>query len=218
MIAWMMDAKIRLATGGENGLEQFFQRLWQQRGDGPLVDDDLREVFAGLTGQDPAPFWREYIQGRAELDAKEITKAYGLRFESLAPWEQSASGEAAKDRTRSYTGISFSGDAPVIKNVLPGSPAAKAGLSYGHEIIAVGGWRTASADAVQQRFRDCGVGEKVDVLAVDRGRIQRHELELAENPFRSIRLVPSAAPSPFQRTVFQSWTGQPYPARTRGRP
>jgi len=218
-VAWMMDAKLRLASAGEAGLEQFFQHLWQHFGDRSLSDGDLRQAFQELSRQDPGPFWRDFIQGCAELDSAEITKAYGLRFERVAPWENGAETKdtLAQQRTRIYTGLSFTRDTSTIQNVVPGSPAARAGLNYGQEILAVGGWRTASADEVQQRFADQELGAAVEVLAADRGRVFRCQVEPAENPLRAIRLLPAVAPTPAQKLAFQAWTGQPLPLPIKGR-
>ena len=218
-VAWMMDAKLRLASEGEKGLEQFFQALWQRFGDRSLRDGDLRAVFQDLTGQDPEPFWRDFIQGCSELDPGEITKAYGLRFDRVPAWERGPEPKDAtlRGRGRVYTGLTFSRETTTVQNVVPGSPAAKAGLTYGHEVVAVGGWRTACAEDVEQRFCDREVGEPVEVLATDRGRVFTCVLVTEENPQRFVRLQPSLAPSPAQRAAFQAWTGQPLPLPSKGR-
>ena len=97
-------------------------------------------------------------------------------------------------------------------NVVPGSPAAKAGLSYGMAILAVNGWRTASAGEVQRRLGDRAPGDPVELLAVDRGRVRTCLLTLEEHPFRTIQLVADPAAGAAQREAFGAWTGQAFPA------
>jgi len=206
LVAWMMDAELRLASGGGHGLDTFFARLWQRFGDGAVTDGDLRAAYLELAGQDPGPFWSRFIQGRAELDPAAIKKAYGLTFTALAPGDP-----AAVRRARAYAGLSCAGEAPTLANVMPGSPAARAGLGYGMEILAVDGWRTATAQEVQRRLGDRGPGDRVELLAVDRGRVRACPLTLEENPHRIIQIGPDPAAAPVQREAFGAWTGQPFP-------
>ena len=123
----------------------------------------------------------------------------------------------AQQRARIYTGLSFSRETATIQNVIPGSPAAQAGLNYGQEILAVGGWRTSCADDIQQRFADHQVGQVVEVLATDRGRVFHCQVQPAENPLRAIRFLPAVAPAPAQKLAFQAWTGQTLPPPIKGR-
>lgn len=216
MVAWMMDAELRLASNGERGLDHLFGTLWRRAGDGPVTDRDLRAAYAELTGGDPGPFWSSFIQGKAELDSGAIQRAYGLRFAAKAPWELLANGEAedpdAVRRARVYSGLTFSGDAPSVVNVHPGSPGARAGLGYGMAILAVNGWRTATAPDIQRRLGDGGPGDRMELLAVDRGRVRTCVLTLEEHPLRTTQIGADPAATAAQRGAFSAWTGQPFPA------
>jgi predicted metalloprotease with PDZ domain len=216
MAAWIMDAQLRLGSGGEAGLDTLFARLWQRIGDGAVTDGDLRETYRELGGGDPGPFWSRFIQGRAELDPGPIEAAYGLKLKAKAPWELLANGEAgdpdAVRRARAYAGLVFAEDGPSLANVLPGSPAAQAGLGYGMEILAVNGWRTVSAADVQRQLGARGPGDRVEILALERGRVRSIALTLAENPQRTIQISAAPGATAAQREAFGAWTGQPFPA------
>jgi predicted metalloprotease with PDZ domain len=222
MVAWMMDAELRLASGGARGLDHLFALAWQRFGDGPVTDGDLRTLYRELTGQDPAPFWARYIQGREPLDPGPIAKAYGLRFNAKAPWEMLCGPDAddpdAQRRARVYAGLAFSGEAPAVVNVAPGSPAARAGLSYGMTILAVNGWRTLTSGEIQRRLGDRAPGDAAELLAVDRGRVRTFSLTLEEHPLRTIQLAPDPAAGAAQREAFSAWTGQPFPAPRAAQP
>jgi len=217
MVAWMMDAELRLASVGAKGLDELFGLLWERHGDGHVTDADVREAYREMTGREPEPFWRRYIQGKDELDGGEVEKAYGLKLVSKAPWENLSQADAedpdAMRRARIFSGLTFSGNGPAIQNVLPGSPAAKAGLGYGMEIIAVDGWRTASAQEVQARIGDSGPGDQLAILAADRGRVDTYALTLAENPLRATAIQADPKASAAQKAAFLAWTGQALPAR-----
>jgi predicted metalloprotease with PDZ domain len=215
LIAWMMDAKFRLATGGKSGVDDYFRLLWKKFGDGHITDADLKEAYRTLSGEDPGPFWQRYIAGVAEPDAEPIERAYGLKLARLAPWE-ALTAEDAKDpetlaRARVYTGLSFLGESASILNVVPGSPAAKAGMAYNEEVLAVNGWRTHSAMEITRRLGDRKIGDTVEVITTDRGRVKRCRLVVEENPQRITRIVPQPKASTAQKNAFKDWTGQPFP-------
>jgi predicted metalloprotease with PDZ domain len=215
LVAWMMDAEVRLASGGEHGLDRYFALLWERIGDGPVADGDLRAAYRELAGQDPGPFWDRYIRGTAELDPGAIQRAYGLVFQAQAPWEQPGNGEAgdpeALRRARSFAGLALAGDTPVVANVVPGSPAAKAEVGFGMELLAVDGWRTGTAQEVVRRLGDRGPGDRVELLAAERGRVRPLVLTLVENPCRATVITADPGADQAQRDAFGAWTGQPFP-------
>ncbi len=215
LIAWMVDAKIRLASVGKLGVDEYVRFLWNKFGDGSITDADLREAYRTLCGEDPEPFWRDYVSGVKELDPGPIEKAYGLRLVKLAPWEALSPEELqdaeALGRAKVYSGLSFSGDSATILNVVPGSPAAEAGLAYNQEILSVNGWRTTAGSDIAKRIGDQRVGDPIEILATDRGRVKRYGLTLKENPQRITRIVPESKASPTQRDAFKDWTDQPFP-------
>jgi predicted metalloprotease with PDZ domain len=219
MVAWLMDATIRDGSHGKAGLPELFALLWARHGEGGLTDADIRRTFQELSGQDPEPFWAAYISGRTELDPAPLRRAYGLALESHAPWDGLPSVEqkdpADLRRARAWTGLVLSPQGPTVQNVLPGSPAAKAGLSFGMEILAVDGWRTTTAAEVQRGLAEPGPGGSVRVLAADHGRILEATVPVVENPERTYRLVPDPQATASQRRAFEAAYGQAFPAAVK---
>jgi predicted metalloprotease with PDZ domain len=223
MVAWLMDAALREGSRGRAGLPDLFRLLWTRHGENGLGDADIRRAFQDLSGQDPAPFWAAYISGRAELDPAPLRRAFGLHMEARAPWEGLApelqADPAALRRAQAWTGLVLGTNGPVVQNVIPDSPAAKAGLSFGMEILAVDGWRTLTADEVRRGLAEPGPGGVALVLASDRGRVLEARVPVVESPERSHRLVPDAKVGSAQRAAFAAAFGQPFPSATlkRGR-
>ena len=225
LVAWLMDASLREGSGGRAGLAEYFALLWNRHGDTGLTDADLRRAFHDLSGKNPAPFWNKYISGRAELDGALLQRAFGLRLEAQAPWERLAEEErkdpAALRRARAWTGLVLAANGPTVQNVLPGSPAAEAGLSFGMEILAVDGWRTSSAAEVQRSLAQVGPGGRATVLAAERGRVFEVQVSVKESPERSHRLLPDPRARATQRASFLASYGQPWPSpplKRGGRP
>jgi predicted metalloprotease with PDZ domain len=218
-VGLMMDAQIRVGSKGAKGMEDLFALLWQRHGEKGLTDADIRKAYQELSGLDPEPFWNAHIRHGEPLDASAIEAAYGLKFEAKAPWE-SLPAEDLKDASltrfaKSYVGLEFgtTPDVPTIKNVIPGSPAFVAGLSYGQEILAVNGWRTTLGTEVQQRISDVQVDEKILFTVVERGRVKTISVLVIENPRRTFAILPNPMATDEQKGVFTKWTGQPFPAQ-----
>ncbi len=220
MVGWLMDAAIRAGSKGEKGLPDLFAALWK-RHDGGITDAKVRKAFEELSGAAAAPFWDAYITGREELDASLIEKAFGLKMDLRAPWELLPPDELrdadAVARAKAWTGLTFgapspAGDPAAVLNVQPGSPAFKAGISYGHEIVAVEGWRTMTGTDVKKRLADVPVGKSAEITYVDRGRVQVVKVKVEASPLRILRILPNALANATQKAAFTAWTGQPYPA------
>lgn len=216
MVAWLMDAALREGSRGKAGLPDLFTMLWTRHGEQGLTDADIRRAYADLSGQDPEPFWAAFISGRAELDPAPLHRAFGLAMEARAPGE-GLSPEEQQDpailrRARAWTGLVLATGGPTVQNVIPGSPAAEAGLSYGMEILAVDGWRTTTPAEVQRGLAEPGPGGRVKVLAADRGRVFETTVPVVDNPERSHRLVPDARASAAQRAAFEAAYGQAFPS------
>ncbi len=221
MVGLMMDAQIRLGSKGTKGLEDLFAVLWQRHASSGLTDADIRNAYRDISGLDPEPFWDAHIKGHGDLDSSAIEKAYGLRFEAKAPWE-SLPPEDAKDPglarfSKSYVGLTFGrngangADPSVIQNVIPGSPAFLAGLSYGQEILSVDGWRVATGAEAKARLADVPAGKSAEILVADRGRVRSVSVSVIENPARIYKIVPDPLATEAQKTAFTAWTGQPFP-------
>ena len=216
MVAWLMDATIREGSKGKAGVADLFALLWARHGERGLTDAEVRRAFLELSGRDPEPFWEAYISGRAELDATHLRRAFGLVMEATAPWEalapEEAKDPAALRRARAWTGLVLASNGPTIQNVIPDSPAAKVGLSFGMEIVAVDGWRTTTAAEVQRGLAEPGPGGKVTVLASDRGRVFAVEVPVAESPERTYRLTMDPRTGAMQKSAFAASYGQPHPS------
>ena len=221
LVGWMMDARIRLGSKGRHGLADLFRHLWDRHGDAGIGDPDIRRAYEELSGEAAAPFWEAFISGREELDPAEIEAAYGLRFEARAAWEVLPPAEAEdpllQARAKGSTGLVLQKDRPVVQNVLPGSPAYKAGLSYGMELLAVDGWRVATARLAQERLQDRTVGSEVELLAEGSGRVQAYRLVIALDPGRTYRITADPLAGPRQRAAFEAWTGLPFPLKQAAR-
>ena len=94
----------------------------------------------------------------------------------------------------------------VVKNVLPGSPAAAAGLTFGDEIVAVGGDRVNAA-TVARRMGDHPPGRAVVVTYFRRDRLREARLTVSASPERKLLLASAPAASRPAEAIRRGWLG-----------
>jgi predicted metalloprotease with PDZ domain len=199
-----LDLELRLRSHGKGSLVGLFRRLMTshgERGRGITYDDILAAANAEAGG-DMRDFFRRYIEGTDELPLPaQLTRA-GVDVEIRAPWEGESSPLLAR-RKRSFSGLVFSTDS--VRSVIPDSPAARAGLLPGDEVIAVAGRRTRTGDEAAERLADHAPGQSVEVALFRAGRLERRALTIAEDPRRVYRFSLAPTPALEIRAVRDDW-------------
>jgi predicted metalloprotease with PDZ domain len=137
LVAWKMEREIRGATGEARGIEDVMKGLYGQiatRATG-YTDAELRQAFVrfGAPGMDAR--LDALVKKPGTLDLGPVLDDYGLE---MVPDPASPAAAYFGWRTTG-TGKDF----PTIDWVVPGSPAAKAGLADKDQIVAIDGRRLA---------------------------------------------------------------------------
>jgi len=208
--ALVLDLELRTATGGRRGLPELFARLWRQHAaKGRAVDRAVLEREAeALAGRSLASYFRRFIDGTAELPVPERLRAAGIAVAATLPSD--LNDPVKRKRLLPWTGLVFTGNGDggraVIKTVVPDSPAWRAGLTYGDELIAVGGTRVTSATA-SKRFADHAPGTAVAVAYFRKDGLRHTTVHLGRNPERRWSFDLDAAASPRQKALRQRWLG-----------
>ncbi|HMD02370.1 MAG TPA: hypothetical protein VKG44_05335, partial [Candidatus Baltobacteraceae bacterium] len=150
-LIWLeADVRIRRLSHGSKSLDDFL-KLWAAGGSTTpsvktYVAADVVSLLNQVVAYDWAGFFRErvgQVRVRAPLDGITLG-GYRLVFNDTVPraFERSESeGEGGHKRTdlRYSLGFTLTSDSGVILDVLPDSPAAKAGLAPSMQILAVNG-------------------------------------------------------------------------------
>jgi predicted metalloprotease with PDZ domain len=204
-----LDVELRLATGGKQGLPELFRRLWEQTGGPraarvrditPVDEAAVRAAAAAIFGKGGARradrFFDRYVHASDELPLPTLWRQAGLAVTARADWDESERPPGDRDqvraaRARAWTGIALLPDRTVIRNVVPDSPAWRAGLTFGDEIVAVAGARV-NAFTFAKRVGDHPPGARVKIAYFRRDVLEEAALTLIESPER--RLAVSADP------------------------
>ena len=198
VIAFLLDAKIRKATGGEKSLDDLMRAAYQKySGPKGYTPEEFRSLAEQVAGTNLKDFWASAVEGTDELDYSEALDVFGLRFKP-AP--------ASGDRTRPWLGISTRNDNGrlVITQVQRNSPADAFGLNVDDEILAIDEFRVR-ADRLENRLEQYRTDEKVTFLVARREQLMRIPVTFGIEQRRSWRLELDSSATDMQRRLFDAW-------------
>jgi predicted metalloprotease with PDZ domain len=133
-----------------------------------------------------------------ELDYSEALKWYGLRFKPAEETSKSGGDEPQKGWLGAKTRVD---DGRLIVQETPReTPAYKAGLNVGDEILAIGDYRVPP-DGLDARLQKYQPGQKVSFLVARRDRLTRLDVTLGGEPAESwtLEIDPDAGKTQKQR-------------------
>jgi predicted metalloprotease with PDZ domain len=109
-------------------------------------------------------------------------------------------------RARAWTGLALQPERATIRNVVPDSPAWRAGLTFNDELIAVDGARVTNA-TFAKRIGDRRPGDEARLTYFRRDELREATLTLTETPDRKLLLAPDPKASARARAIRSGWLG-----------
>jgi predicted metalloprotease with PDZ domain len=113
-------------------------------------------------------------------------------------------------RLLAFSGLFFAANGErepaVVKNVAPDSPAWRAGITYGDEIVAVNAARVNGA-TVGKRLADGKPGQEIVVSYFRRDRLRTAKLRLVRNPERKWSFTVDTTASRQAKHLRTRWLG-----------
>jgi predicted metalloprotease with PDZ domain len=183
VIAFLLDARIRKATGGAKSLDDVLRAAYPKfSGARGFTPDEFRAVAEQVAGVSLASFWDTAVEGTAELDYAEALEALGLRFRPVdAP--------RADRPARAWLGVTTRNDAGrlVVAQVRRDGPAQAAGLNVDDEVLAIDDFRVR-ADQLAPRLDQYKPGDRVRILVARRDQLRTLDLTLGSEPPRQWRI------------------------------
>lgn len=195
VVAFLLDARIRKATGGVKSLDDVLRAAYQKySGAKGYTHDEFREVAEQVAGVSLKPFWERAVESASELDFAEALDTFGLRFRPATPGQ------------RAYFGATTRNDAGrlVVSQVRRDTPAHSAGVNVDDEILAVGDFRVR-ADRWENRLDQYKVGETVSLLVARRDQLMRLDVTLGAEPARQWRLEIAPGTNDTQNQQLSKW-------------
>lgn len=200
IVAFLLDAKIRRATGGAKSLDDVM-RLAYERFAGPtgFTIDEFRRAAEEVSGLDLAAWLNQAVATTDELDYGEALDWLGLRFSPVAEANPS---EPVKGwlglRTRTDEGRL------VVSQVLRGTPGYDAGFNVDDEIVAIDEFRVRP-DRWSQLMDAFTPGTTASVLVARRDELMRLDVTFGREPKPAWRLEVAPGATPAQTANLTAW-------------
>jgi predicted metalloprotease with PDZ domain len=208
LVGMLLDLEIRRATGNARSLDDVMRALWERYGQrdagfpesGPGGVEAIAEEVAGTSLRG---FFDRAVRSTDELEYDRSLAVAGLRLERETEEKADATTTLQARlgiRTRERAGRLE------ISVALADGPAARAGPGAGDEVVAVDGFRCASATQLASRIRNLDEGHELGVTVFRRDELQTFQVPLGPAP-EKLRIVEIEGASPEQEAVRRSWLG-----------
>jgi predicted metalloprotease with PDZ domain len=198
MVSFLLDLLIRQRTQNRRSLDDVMRQLWQQFGRDEIgfTAAQLQTLLATVAGTNLDDFFQRYIFGTQELPFDEYLDPFGLQV------------KPETDKGLPFLGIraaTYNGKT-TIEFVEAASPAGKAGIDTGDELLAIDGIRV-SAEQLDERLRDYRSGDTLTVGIFHQDELRALPVTLAPPRPNRYQLVAVTEPTPTQAQNFEGWLG-----------
>jgi len=203
VVAFLLDARIRRATGGrrslDNALRLAFQRYSGERG---FRAEELRRTLEEVAGTDLGDWLHRAVDTVEELDYAEALDWYGLRFAE----DEEKKEEEPRELPAAWLGmdVSVQDGRLTVSAVKRGTPAYDAGVNAGDEVLAIDDYRVPP-DGLEGRLKNYRPGEKVSLLVARRDRLVRLPVTFGEKPKPRWKLEPRPDATAEQKAHLAAW-------------
>lgn len=204
VVAFLLDARIRRATGGRKSLDDAMRLAYQRySGERGYRPEELWKTFEEVAGTGLGDWLHKAVDTTGELDYAEALDWYGLRF---TPEPAEKKDAEPKELPAGWLGMDVSNrDGRVtVTAVKRGTPAYDAGVNVGDEILAIDDFRISS-DGLEGRLKYYRPGEKATLLVARRERLTRLPVTFGEKPKEHWTLEARPDATPEQKARLAAW-------------
>lgn len=159
--AMCMDLEVRAATNGARCLDHVLRHLYAntyKAGRG-FAEQDVWAAFEAVAAPRVAELARRLVQEHLEPDLVEALARIGVKLE-------------LRDTERPHLGLQFDAGATTVGSVTGDSPAHRAGLQPGDEILAIQSLRVTSSSWADVFQAVAAVNRPLQVLFARRGAVR----------------------------------------------
>jgi predicted metalloprotease with PDZ domain len=212
LVSLALDLEIRHRTENRASLDSVLRLLWTEYGKvGKGVGEgDLQPVAERASGLSLTEFFDRYVRGTDELDLNRFAGYAGLSFgaKPRAPDDESP--------IPGYLGLRHTdlGGFLRVTQVLLDTPAHRAGVSPGDEIVAVNGNKVTASTFVKS-LEGFPPGTPLDLTVFRRGYLRQIPVTTGAPPPDKYRFAPLDEPAEAAKRVYQGWLAAPWePAKS----
>ena len=207
LVSMALDLEIRHRTDARASLETVLRHLWTNFGKvgKGLGEDELRPEAERATGLELGTFFAKYVRGTDELDLDAFARLAGLSFGPKPKPPDDTSEESG------YLGVKCedAAGAARVRVVYSDTPARRAGLSPGDELVALNGSKLTYA-GLDKALATVPPGSPVDLTLFRRGFLRHVMLTTGKPPPEKYVFLPVEGADERARRVYESWLGAPW--------
>lgn len=182
LVGFLLDAEIRRATQNRRSLDDVMRLAYQRySGERGYTPEEFRGIASEVAGTSLDEFFARFVDGTDELDYGPALAFYGLRF---VPESNDATDD--DEQRPGYLGVEMDRSGSITR-VLRDTPAYRAGLQVGDEILAIDEYRLPPGD-LSKRLALYPPESDISILIARRQRLQRIDATLTEKPKKSWKL------------------------------
>ena len=208
LVGALLDIEMLAATRGRRSLADVFRALWKTHAEEQGFPQGAFEAeVERLAGPEVGRLLEQWVGTTRPMDYAATFARAGLALRLERPTRD----EDAHKRRRKILGgwgieIDDTGLFPTLVNVVPGSPAAKAGLNKGDLLLAAGGERI-TRDAWGRLLKERAPGEAVEVAFFRYERLRRTRVVPTRDRRDVARFALLPRASPRAEAVRRRWLG-----------
>ena len=205
LVMFALDLAIRRQTDGNRTLDDVLRMLWRDFGArGIPHPEDLESIFAEATGISMSDVFATQIRGVQDPQLAVEFAHVGLELRS--GWEPA---QIEGGQTPAWLGVTMSG--AKVTAVFDDSPAMRAGLSPGDELIAVDGCRASAESDSRALLSARSPDDAVELLVFRRHRVVSLRAILAPAPPTRWEIIGVTTPGE-AAARYTAWLGEAHPS------
>lgn len=177
IVAWLLDTEIRQRSKGKRSLDDVMRAAYSKFSDDGFTEVEFRKLASKVAGSDLSDFYALTLDSTAELPLARALDYWALK------WEPDSK------KPKAYLGLETDPKKPgLVKKVFSQSPAAKAGVAPGDELLALDNIRLAEADSLDI-VDHLTIGQSYPLLFSRLGRVRSTKVTLASHPHQRRKLA-----------------------------
>lgn len=199
MVSLLLDLLIRAKSGNRRSLDDVMRQMWHQFGKAEIgyTPEQLQQVLESVAELDLTDFLSLYLETTEDLPFDHYLAPFGLCLK--------AEGVDNGVPTLGMT-VKTEAGREMIKFVQSGSPAQRAGIDPGDELLALNGLRV-TAEQLTSRLRDYQSGDTLQITFFHQDELKSRAITLDPPQPTRYSVVPVEYPTADQERNFIGWLG-----------
>ena len=196
MVSLLLDLLIRVHHQNQRSLDDVMRQMWQQFGKNEIgyTPEELQNVIESVADMDVSDFFNRYLHGLEDLPFNQYLQYFGLQL-------------VGDINEEPYLGVRVNTEngREIIKFVEMGSPAQKAGIDPGDELLAIDGLKVGNQ--LSERLKDYQANDTLQVTVFHQDELRTYSVTLAAPVSSKYQIKPLENPDPTAMANFAGWLG-----------